>query len=92
MRSRYAAHVVRDEAYLRHSWATATCPEVIALDPAIRWTRLDIVDVADGGALAAEGVVEFAAHFDHPGGPGVQTERSVFRREGGRWVYVGPEA
>ena len=92
MRSRYSAYAVGDIAYLRHSWAPETCPAELTLDPTTRWTGLRITDTEGGGALAATGVVEFAAEFDGPAGRGVRAERSTFRREAGRWVYVDAEA
>ena len=92
MRSRYSAYVVGDVAYLRHSWAPETCPPDLALDPAIRWTGLRIVDTDGGGALAATGVVEFIADYEAPSGRGIRAERSTFRREAGPWVYVDAEA
>ena len=87
MRSRYSAYVVGDVAYLLHSWAPETRPPAIVLDPSQRWTGLSIVDTVDGGVLAADGIVEFVASFV-AAGPGVRAERSRFRREAGRWVYV----
>lgn len=91
MRSRYAAYVVGAVGHLRRSWAPETCPAELTLDPATTWTGLRIVDTVGGGALAATGVVEFVASYDHPAGGGVRAERSTFRREAGRWVYVDAE-
>lgn len=91
MRSRYSAYVVGDLDHLRRSWAPETCPRDFSLDAATRWTGLEVVDTVGGGALAATGVVEFVASYDHPRGPGVRAERSTFRREAGRWVYVDAE-
>lgn len=88
MRSRYSAYVVGDVAYLLHSWAPETRPPAIVLDPSQRWTGLSILETVDGGVLAADGIVEFVASFVAATGPGVRAERSRFRREAGRWVYV----
>ena len=41
--------------------------------------------------IDAEGVVEFRAHFERHGKPGIRAERSRFRREAGRWVYTDGE-
>lgn len=88
MAARFSAFAVGDEAYLRRSWHPATRPAVIGLDPALRWTRLEIVAVAAGGPFDDTGVVEFRAHHRGPAGRGVLAERSRFVREGGRWYYV----
>lgn len=92
MRSRYSAYVVGDMAYLRHSWAPETCPAELSHDPTVRWTGLTVTDTEGGGALAATGIVEFTAEYEGPAGSGQRTERSTFRRESGRWVYVDAEA
>ncbi len=90
MRSRFSAFALGNEAYLARSWASATRPVNIALDPTQKWTTLEIVDTVGGGVLAREGVVEFKAHYVRDGEPGVVHERSAFAREKARWVYVGP--
>ena len=88
MRSRYTAFVLGDVDHLGRSWAPETRPSRIRLDPARRWTRLDILSVVDGRELSASGVVEFRAHYDTGGLAGEVHERSNFRRDRGRWVYV----
>lgn len=88
MRSRYTAFARGDAEYLAFSWAPANRPATIHLDPARRWTGLEIVTTEAGRQLDAEGVVEFRASYVDAGGPGVVTERSRFARHEGRWVYV----
>ncbi|MEZ5246928.1 MAG: YchJ family metal-binding protein [Acidimicrobiales bacterium] len=88
MRSRFTAFAVGDVDHLERSWAPETRPSEIRVDPARRWTRLEILSVVDGRELAATGVVEFRAHYDVDGVTGRLHERSTFRREHGRWVYV----
>ncbi|GAA2726692.1 hypothetical protein CAE01nite_22890 [Cellulomonas aerilata] len=90
MRSRYAAFAVGDVGYLRRTWHPRTCPADLDLDPAVRWTRLDVLDVRGGGPFDAAGTVEFRAHHRLDGERGSQHEVSRFVREGGRWLYVGP--
>ncbi|MBN9097594.1 MULTISPECIES: YchJ family metal-binding protein [unclassified Pseudonocardia] len=80
MRSRYAAFVVGDEAYLRRTWAPATRPRRIGIDPATRWTGLEILGGTTDGDAAT---VEFRAHHDG----GVLHENSRFERVAGRWLY-----
>lgn len=91
MRSRYTAFAVGDTAYLLRSWHSSTRPRRLDLDPALRWTGLEIVDVERGGLFDSAGVVEFRAHHRDVGRPGTQTERSRFVREDGRWVYLDAE-
>jgi SEC-C motif-containing protein len=88
MRSRYTANVVGDAAYLRESWHPGTVPTSIELDPALRWTGLEILDVEPGGADDARGVVEFAAGWRSTDGSGTLHERSRFVRQSGRWWYL----
>ncbi|WP_435127993.1 YchJ family protein [Actinacidiphila sp. bgisy144] len=88
MRSRYAAFAVGDTAYLLRTWAAATRPPDLDLDPAVRWTGLDILGSTGGSAFHTEGTVEFRARYRLDGRDGEQRENSRFVREGGRWVYV----
>ncbi len=88
MRSRYAAFVVGNDDYLLQSWAPESRPSRLTLDPGQRWTGLEILATADGRELSAVGEVEFIAHYEIDGVPGSMRERSRFRREAGRWVYV----
>jgi SEC-C motif-containing protein len=86
MRSRYAAFAVGDAAYLRATWDPRTRPRRLDLDPGERWTGLEVLGRTGGGLLDATGTVTFRAHHR----AGVVAEHSAFRREGGRWLYVGP--
>lgn len=88
MRSRYTAYAVGDTDHLFRTWHPATRPTEVELDGALRWTRLDILDVAGD---ESEGVVEFAAHWTSGQAAtrqdGVARERSTFTQRAGRWVY-----
>ena len=88
MRSRYSAFAVGDPAYLLDTWHPSTRPPSLELDPTVRWTGLDVLATTDGGLLAAEGTVEFRAHYVVHGTAGAQHERSRFLREQGRWRYL----
>ncbi|WP_298584790.1 YchJ family protein [uncultured Kocuria sp.] len=89
MRSRFSAFAAGDEAYLLATWHPGTRPESVGLNPALRWTRLDVHGVTGGGPFDAEGWVDFTAHWRGAGGTrGTQRENSRFRREDGRWYYV----
>lgn len=88
MRSRFSAFAVGDAAYLLATWHPRTRPTTLALDPDLRWYRLDILDRTAGGPLDVEGEVEFEAYWRSPDDRGSQRERSRFVRESGRWFYL----
>ena len=88
MRSRYSAFAVGDPAYLLATWHPATRPGRLDLDPAVRWTGLEVLTTSGGALLAAEGTVEFVAHWTSGGAAGAQHEHSRFAREDGQWRYV----
>lgn len=91
MRSRYSAFAVGDEAYLVRTWHPSSRPDDLALDPAMRWTALEIVDTRAGGPADDQGEVEFSASWRRGAERGVLHERSRFTRRAGRWVYVDGE-
>ncbi|WP_438353158.1 YchJ family protein [Microbacterium sp. CJ88] len=91
MRSRYAAFVVGDAAYLRETWHPGTRPETIDPDAAVRWRGLEIVDVERGGPGDRRGVVEFRARWREAGRDGELHERSRFVRQSDRWWYLDGE-
>jgi SEC-C motif-containing protein len=88
MRSRYSAFVVGDVDHLRATWHPTTRPRVLDLDDRVRWTGLDVLATTGGALLAAEGTVEFRAHYVRDGATGAQHEVSRFVREDGRWYYL----
>lgn len=87
MRSRYTAFARGDVDHLLRTWHPSTRPTTLTLDPALRWTQLEVIDRVGGGLFDTDGVVEFRAH--HREGPrtGVLHERSRFVREAGQWLY-----
>jgi SEC-C motif-containing protein len=90
MRSRYTAHVLRDEAYLLATWHPSTRPDDARPDPATKWLGLEVHDhkVVDG----SHAEVEFVARYRMQGRGGRLRERSRFVREDdGRWYYVDGE-
>jgi len=91
MRSRYTAFVVGDADYLDQTWHPGTRPAELSLDPAQRWTALEILDVGAGGEADVRGTVEFRAAWRHGRDRGVLHERSRFVRQGGRWWYLDGE-
>ncbi|MFK3980647.1 YchJ family protein [Micromonospora sp. NPDC050397] len=89
MRSRFSAFAVGDAAYLLRSWHSSTRPARLALDPAQRWTRLEVLASEQGGLFDTTGAVEFRAHYRESGRFDTLHERSQFVRENGEWVYLG---
>ncbi|QKJ19627.1 YchJ family protein [Microbacterium hominis] len=88
MRSRYTAFVVGDADHLRATWHPGTVPSSLELDPALRWTGLEILDVVGGAEGDRRGVVEFRAHWRQGRDTGVLHERSRFVRQSDRWWYL----
>ncbi|HEY3879088.1 MAG TPA: YchJ family metal-binding protein [Trebonia sp.] len=90
MRSRYSAFAVGDARYLLRTWHPSVRPETLELDPALRWTRLAVLDTAGGGLFDAAGTVSFRAVYVEDGQRGVLAENSSFARQDGQWSYLGP--
>ncbi|MEL5956949.1 YchJ family metal-binding protein [Streptomyces sp. CLV115] len=88
MRSRYAAFVVQDEAYLLRTWHPDTRPPSLDFDPGLRWVRLEVLETTDGSAFHTTGTVTFRAHFTDDGRPDSLHEKSRFVRHDGAWVYA----
>lgn len=91
MRSRYSAFVVGGPdciTYLLATWHPATRPESLELDPALRWTGLEVLAAEAGGPTDRRGVVEFRAAYLRDGVPGALHETSRFRRDNDGWQYV----
>lgn len=87
MRSRFTAFAIGDAHYLMRTWAPEDRPAELDLsESGLRFYRLDILDVVDGGPLDETGIVEFEA-FYKGAATGSQHERSAFRRLDGKWVY-----
>ena len=84
MRSRYTAFVRGDAAHLLATWHSSTRPRRLRLDPARRWTGLQVLGRTGGGLLDATGTVRFRASYEG----GAQEEDSLFEREAGAWAYV----
>lgn len=91
MRSRFTAFALGDASHLLRSWHPSTRPPSVSIVPGQRWVRLEVLATTGGELLDAEGEVEFQAHWDRRGRPGVLHELSRFVRDDeGRWVYLGP--
>jgi SEC-C motif domain protein len=90
MRSRYAAFVLQNEAYLLATWQEGKRPGSVPFEPGTKWLWLKVVEARVIGADVAE--VEFIARYRVGGGSAQRLhERSHFVREAGRWLYVDGE-
>ncbi len=88
MRSRYSAYALDNVAYLLQTWAPATRPRSIILDPDQHWTRLEIIEKEAGSMFDDAGIVGFRAHFTRGAHAHSLLERSRFERVDGAWCYV----
>jgi SEC-C motif domain protein len=90
MRARYSAFATGDARYLLATWHPSARPRTLTLDPAMRWTRLAVLETDGGGLFETAGTVRFRAVYVRQGQRGVLTETSRFVRHDGRWTYLGP--
>nr|WP_024298026.1 YchJ family protein [Methylomicrobium lacus] len=89
MRSRFTAYAQRNADYLRATWDSGRCPDVIdfSRETAV-WQRLEVVDTKKGGQHDDKGVVEFKAYYLQDGEACVLHEVSRFIKKDGRWFYL----
>ena len=93
MRSRFSAYALRKADYLiattcEEERAKIDAEELASYCRAVSCISLKIVKAEAGGAQDAEGTVLFHASLQINGKRMLHRERSRFRREEGRWVYV----
>jgi SEC-C motif-containing protein len=87
MRSRYAAFVLCNEAYLLATWHASKRPDSIPFSKNVKWLGLRIIDARTTGDASAE--VEFVARSRASNAAAVRLhERGRFVLENGRWFYV----
>jgi SEC-C motif-containing protein len=84
MRSRFTAFALGDEAYLLRTWHPSTRPESLDVDPALRWSRLEVAGTTGT-------TVHFRAYYKVGGRGGVQEENSTFVPDGVGWLYLRGE-
>lgn len=90
MRSRYTAYAVSDDAYVLATWDEATRPAVLFEEGEARpkWILLRVTDAKPVAEGADTGEVTFTATARTSQGAMRLSERSLFQRKDGRWVYV----
>jgi SEC-C motif domain protein len=91
MRSRFTAHVARDDAYLhRTHQPTAKLPFKAPAGAAdtepLKWSRLK-VHAHELGTQPDTAFVDFSAYFVEEDGEHVIQEKSEFHRVDGQWLY-----
>ena len=96
MRSRYSAFVEADIDYILATYAGETRPvnerkEILEWAESVEWIGLEILNTRDGLKNQSEGFVEFKAHFKEEGRKNVLHEKSFFRKENEKWLYVSGE-
>jgi SEC-C motif-containing protein len=92
MRSRYSAYVVGDVDYLQKTSAGEALMKFDRADlkrsiKGSEWLGLEILGTTDGLEGDNVGSVTFRARFRENGQIGILSERSEFRRIGGKWHY-----
>jgi SEC-C motif-containing protein len=93
MRSRYTAYC---EGAVHYLLETTTVERRASLLPGalrtycagLRGVSLEVLETEGGGPDDRTGTVTFRARLRLRGRPFEQVEKSLFEREGGRWVYV----
>lgn len=85
MRSRYAAFVMENAAYLLATWHPSSRPASIPFTPGQHWLLLRVLASSSAGDAAT---VEFQVRSRIAGKTTTLHETSRFKREGGRWFYV----
>lgn len=95
MRSRYSAFVKGEIEYLEETtWHAArrTFDRQAYANRASQslWLGLEVKASEDGQESDTRGTVTFTARFMVDGQVQEQSEKSLFRKKGGRWYYVQP--
>jgi SEC-C motif-containing protein len=93
MRSRYAAFVIADIAYILKTYSSKTRPvnqteEILDWAKSVEWQRLEVVNANKGNATDDNGHVEFKAFYREDGIDKCLHENSYFEKENNQWVYV----
>lgn len=93
MRSRYSAHVLLAIDYLWDTWSPeqrlrSSKADIQQWAQSCDWLGLQILATDKGHSTDQEGIVEFVALFRQNGQAHQHHERSLFRKNLGKWLYV----
>ena len=96
MRSRFTAFVRGDLDHIESTQATEERNKfdrsaAQSMFNSVEWVSLEVFDTSLGGEDDDTGTVDFVARFKRDSELQDHRERSIFRREEGRWVYVDGE-
>ncbi|MCY1722966.1 YchJ family metal-binding protein [Prolixibacteraceae bacterium Z1-6] len=93
MKSRYTAYTNADIDYLMRSHHSSTRPikerkSIKRWAESVKWMQLIILNTWDGTSSDEKGYIEFKALFLENGQINQIHEKSFFKREKEKWVYV----
>ncbi|WP_156496557.1 YchJ family protein [Marinomonas aquimarina] len=96
MRSRYSAFALKKFDYIAATQRLQEDPsqsgdDISDSNGATQWVKLEILETQDGGPKDKTGMVAFAAHFKEGSNTGRLSERSLFEKVDGVWLYVAGE-
>ena len=96
MRSRYTAYTIGNVDYLMSSHHSSTRPvkerkSIQKWAASVQWMGLVIIHTEGGTATDDSGYVEFRGLYLENGKMDQIHEKSLFRRENGKWVYLSGE-
>ena len=93
MRARYVAHTLGNFKFLTESTHPefrdeVSSEEIEEWSSMMKWERLEILDIKEGGHEDETGEVGFVAHYSVKGVPQEMREDAFFRKENDHWYYV----
>ena len=93
MRSRYSAFTTGNGNYLLKSQSIQTREEsnkeeIIRWAKSVKWIKLEIINIINGGKKDSTGIVECKAHYRRNFLKYSIHERSKFIQEKGKWYYL----
>jgi len=97
LRSRYTAYARREVGYIKntiHPEETDKQDETAIREwaEATEWTRLEILEITDGGPDDKEGQIEFVSYYNEKGKEKIHSELATFVKEEETWYYKDSEA
>ena len=96
MRSRYTAFAIGDFDYIAVTQKIKDQPDQSSADikdsnENTQWIKLEINETEEGLEKDKAGVVAFSAHFKEGKHIGRLSERSIFKKVKGQWLYISGE-
>jgi SEC-C motif domain protein len=91
MRSRYSAFAVADAGHLLRTWHPSVRPRTLSLDPALRWTRVAVLETRDCRLFDATGTVQFRAIYLRQGNAASSRRPAGSSGKTDTGPYLGPD-